>query len=77
MVNMKDSQMAYALMQHYLSSPRIKEKTIREEISPYSTYAATKEMLERIRKNILISGPELWVNSGFVVELKKNKKKVV
>ena len=72
---MKDSQVAYALMQRYLQDVRIKEKTIREEISPYSTYTATKDMLKRIRENILISGPELWVNSGFVVELKKNKKR--
>jgi len=72
---MKDSQIAYALMKHYLSYPRIKEKTIREEISPYSTYTATKGMLERIHQKGIIFGPELWVNSGFVVELEKNKKK--
>jgi len=72
---MKDSQIAYALMKHYLSYPRIKEKTIREEISPYSTYTATKEMLIRIHQKGIIFGPELWLNSGFVVELKKSVKK--
>lgn len=75
MADSKDSQVAYALLQRYLSYPRIKEKTIREEISPYSTYTATKEMLERIRQEGIIFGPELWINSGFVVELKKNKAK--
>lgn len=75
MVELKDSQAAYELLQLYLENPRIKKKQIREEISPYSTYIATKEFLKRIRQEGIIFGPELWINSGFVVELIKNRKK--
>ncbi|KYK34487.1 MAG: hypothetical protein HXS46_02190 [Theionarchaea archaeon] len=75
MVKLKDSQAAYDLLKLCLENPRIKKKKIREEISPYKTYVGTRNFMERIRQEGIIYGPELWINSGFVVELVKSRRK--
>jgi len=66
---------AYALIMAYLENVRLKKKTIRKEISPYSTNEATINFLRRIKNMQILYGPELWINSGFVVELIKNGRK--
>lgn len=63
---------AYVLMTTLQKNVRLKKKTIRKKISPYSTIDATRKFLKRIRNMKVLFGPELWVNSGFVVELIKN-----
>lgn len=75
MANVKDSEAAYDLLRFYRKNVRIKERTLRNEISPYNSYSATKEMVRRIRKNEILFGPRLWINSGFVVEIQKNSRK--
>lgn len=75
MVNVKDLLAAYKLLQAFRKNPRIKKKFIRKEISPYNSYSATEDFLERIRKEEILFGPKLWINSGFVVDLVKSGKK--
>lgn len=75
MADVKDIKAVFDLLQSYRKNPRIKEKIIRNKISPYSSYSATKEFLKRIRKEEILFGPKLWINSGFVVDLKKSSRR--
>ncbi|MBU7012179.1 MAG: hypothetical protein HXS46_15950 [Theionarchaea archaeon] len=75
MADVKDLRAAYDLLQLCQKNPRIKEKTIRSKVSPYSSYSATKGFLKRIRKEEILFGPKLWINSGFVVDLVKKSRK--
>ncbi|MGD2250021.1 MAG: hypothetical protein PVF58_16575 [Candidatus Methanofastidiosia archaeon] len=75
MVHVNISRVAYDLMQTYNENIRIKKNEIRQKISPYNTIPATKKLFNEIREKEILFGPELWINSGFVVDLIKNSKK--
>lgn len=72
MKDVSDSQIGYDLLLFYLKYPRRTEKELREKISPYKSNSTTQKLFNRIRKNEILFGPILWVNSGFVIDLIKN-----
>ena len=75
MERVDDPSVAYALMQEYFKNLRIKKKDIYGRVSPYTSSTASENLLKRIRENMILCGPKLWINLGYNVFLLENSEK--